>query len=54
MIALHRHGHSLGLPALFWISVCAIIVIFHIFLCKLIAKEYLNPPEKMRYRYSKP
>lgn len=54
VIALHRHGHSLGLPALFWISVCAIIVIFHIFLCKLIAKEYLNPPEKMRYRYSKP
>lgn len=54
VIALHKHGHSLGLPTLFWVSVCAIIVIFHIFLCKLIAKEYWNPPEKMRYRYSKP
>lgn len=54
VILLHKHGHSLGLPALFWVSVCAIIVIFHIFLCKLIANEYLHPPEKMRYRYSKP
>lgn len=55
VLALHRHGHKLGsLPALFWVSVCAIIIIFHIFLCKLIAKEYLDPPDKMRYRYSKP
>lgn len=55
LIALHRHGHSLGgLPTLFWVSICVIIVVFHVFLCKLIVKEYCEPPDKMRYRYSKP
>lgn len=55
VIALHRHGHQLaGLPTLFWISICVIIVVFHVFLCKLIVKEYCEPPDKMRYRYSKP
>lgn len=54
VIALHRHGHQLGgLPTLFWISICVIIVVFHVFLCKLIVKEYCEPPDK-RYRYSKP
>ncbi|XP_055685349.1 uncharacterized protein KIAA2013 homolog [Lutzomyia longipalpis] len=55
VIALHKHGHHLaGLPKIFWISVCVLIVVFHIFLCKLIVKEYCEPPDKMRYRYSKP
>lgn len=55
LISLHRHGHSLGgLPTLFWVSICVIIVVFHVFLCKLIVKEYCEPPDKMRYRYSKP
>lgn len=55
VIALHKHGHQLGgLPALFWVSVCAIIVVFHIFLCKLIIKEYCEPSDKLRYRYNKP
>ncbi|XP_055593712.1 uncharacterized protein KIAA2013 homolog [Uranotaenia lowii] len=55
VIALHRHGHSLGgLPTLFWVSICVIIIVFHVFLCKLIVKEYCEPPDKMRYRYSKP
>ncbi|XP_017858222.1 PREDICTED: uncharacterized protein KIAA2013 homolog [Drosophila arizonae] len=55
LIALHKHGHQLGgLPALFWVSVCAIIVVFHIFLCKLIIKEYCEPSDKLRYRYNKP
>uniref|UniRef100_A0A1B0DHR5 Uncharacterized protein n=1 Tax=Phlebotomus papatasi TaxID=29031 RepID=A0A1B0DHR5_PHLPP len=55
VIALHKHGHHLaGLPKIFWISVCALIVVFHIFLCKLIVKEYCEPPDKMRYRYRKP
>lgn len=55
VIALHKHGHHLGgLPTLFWVTVCAIIIIFHVFLCKLIVKEYCEPPDKMRYRYSKP
>lgn len=55
LIALHKHGHQLGgLPALFWVSVCAIIIVFHIFLCKLIIKEYCEPNDKLRYRYNKP
>lgn len=55
IIALHKHGHRLGgLPTLFWISICAIIIVFHVFLCKLIIKEYCELPEKLRYRYSKP
>ncbi|XP_030383589.1 uncharacterized protein KIAA2013 homolog [Scaptodrosophila lebanonensis] len=55
VIALHKHGHQLGgLPTLFWVSVCAIIIVFHIFLCKLIIKEYCEPSDKLRYRYNKP
>jgi len=55
LIFLHKHGSNLGgLPTFFWIAICAIIVIFHVFLCKLIVKEYCDPPELKRYRYSKP
>lgn len=55
VIFLHKHGSNLGgLPTLFWIAICAIIVVFHVFLCKLIVKEYCEPPEIKRYRYSKP
>lgn len=55
VIFLHKHGGGLGgLPTLFWIAICAIIIIFHVFLCKLIVKEYCEPPEIRRYRYSKP
>ncbi|XP_013102948.1 uncharacterized protein KIAA2013 homolog [Stomoxys calcitrans] len=55
IISLHKHGHQLGgLPTLFWVSVCAIIIVFHIFLCKLIIKEYCEPSDKIRYRYNKP
>ena len=55
VIALHKHGNQLGgLPTFFWISICAIIIVFHVFLCKLIVKEYCEPPEKLRYRYDKP
>jgi len=55
IIALHKHGHSLGgLPTLFWFSICAIIIIFHVFLCKLVVKEYCEPPDKIRYRMMKP
>lgn len=56
VIFLHRHGSNLGgLPTLFWIAICAIIVIFHVFLCKLIVKEYCEPSphvEYKRYRYN--
>jgi hypothetical protein len=55
VIFLHKHGSGIGmLPTFFWIAICAIVVIFHVFLCKLIVKEYCDPPELKRYRYSKP
>lgn len=54
VIALHKFGNY-GLPTLFWVSICLIIIIFHVFLIKLIVKEYCEPPDKIRYRYiSKP
>lgn len=44
VIALHRHGHRLGgLPTLFWIIVVCLILIFHVFLAKLIYAEYWTP-----------
>uniref|UniRef100_V5GMD5 Uncharacterized protein n=2 Tax=Ixodes TaxID=6944 RepID=V5GMD5_IXORI len=52
VIALHRHGHRLGgLPALFWVSITFLIVVFHLFLAKLIYNEYCGAPEKTRARY---
>lgn len=44
LIAMHRHGHRLGgLPAMFWGAIIILIVIFHLFLAKLIYSEYLAP-----------
>lgn len=43
VIALHKHGHSLGgLNPLFWISIIAVIVFFHLFLCRLIMNEFCD------------
>lgn len=55
VIALHRHGSHLGgLPTLFWIAISILIVIFHLFLFKLIYNEYCSPsPDKYRTRYGK-
>lgn len=40
-IVLHKYGHTLaGLPAMFWVSIVFLIVIFHLFLGKLIYNEY--------------
>ncbi|RWS16263.1 hypothetical protein B4U79_11829 [Dinothrombium tinctorium] len=57
IIALHRHGHQLGgLPALFWVSIVFLIVIFHLFLVKLIYNEYCGNssavPTYERVRYA--
>ena len=54
-IALHRYGHSLGgLPNFFWISMIFLIIVFHLFLGKLIYNEYFNanniPYERTPYR----
>ncbi|XP_076246040.1 uncharacterized protein KIAA2013 homolog isoform X2 [Calliopsis andreniformis] len=54
VMALHKHGHQLGgLPTLFWISICFLIVVFHLFLCKLIINEYYGHHDKQKIRYSK-
>ncbi|XP_071439153.1 uncharacterized protein KIAA2013 homolog isoform X3 [Hetaerina americana] len=49
VIALHKHGHHLGgLPTLFWVSICFLITVFHLFLCKLIYNEYCGSQDKYR------
>uniref|UniRef100_A0A1B6IKJ1 Uncharacterized protein n=1 Tax=Homalodisca liturata TaxID=320908 RepID=A0A1B6IKJ1_9HEMI len=61
VIALHKHGHHLGgLPTFFWVSVCFLIIVFHLFLFKLIYNEYCggyqekkNFQERHKIRYSK-
>lgn len=44
LIALHRHGYSYGgLPFTFWILLGSLLVIFHMFLFKLIYNECQQP-----------
>ncbi|VDD93753.1 unnamed protein product [Enterobius vermicularis] len=41
LIALHKHGHRLGgLPVAFWVLLGALVVIFHLFLFKLLYSEW--------------
>ena len=41
VIALHRHGNHLGgLPTAFWAIFSLLIILFHLFLFKLIYNEY--------------
>ncbi len=40
VLALHRHGHKLGgLPIIFWIALAFLILIFHLFLLKIVLNE---------------
>ena len=40
VLALHRHGHKLGgLPIIFWIALAFLIIIFHLFLLKIVLNE---------------
>jgi len=51
VLQLHRSGNRLGgLPAIFWFSIAALILVFHLFLFKLIYNEYCGGPEKHRIR----
>ena len=52
VIELHKHGNKLGgLPMIFWVSIGSLIVIFHVFLFKMIWQEYCSgAPEKYRTR----
>ncbi|KAK7098672.1 hypothetical protein V1264_002919 [Littorina saxatilis] len=53
VIALHKHGHHFGgLPTLFWVSIAFLIVIFHMFLFKLIYNEYCQGQDRYRSRYN--
>ncbi|XP_050528830.1 uncharacterized protein KIAA2013 homolog isoform X2 [Daktulosphaira vitifoliae] len=54
VIALHKHGHHLGgLPTFFWVAIGFLIIVFHLFLIKLIYNEYFNPQEKFKVKYGK-
>lgn len=55
VIALHKHGHSLGgLNPLFWIAIIALIVVFHLFLCRIIMNEFCDSGTSYRRLYNKP
>ncbi|XP_064603192.1 uncharacterized protein KIAA2013 homolog [Liolophura sinensis] len=47
VIALHKHGHHFGgLPTIFWVSIVFLILIFHMFLFKLIYNEYCSAQDR--------
>ncbi len=53
VLAMHKHGNKLGgLPALFWFSIGFLILVFHLFLFKLIWQEYCsaNAPGQDKFR----
>ena len=51
VLELHRHGARLGgLPAIFWVSIAFLILVFHLFLFRLIYNEYCAQPDKYRIR----
>ncbi|XP_043278837.1 uncharacterized protein KIAA2013 homolog isoform X2 [Venturia canescens] len=51
LMALHKHGHQLGgLPTFFWVSICFLIVVFHLFLFKIIITEYWGHQDRQRTR----
>lgn len=54
VIALHRHGHHFGgLPTIFWVSIAFLIIVFHLFLFKLIYNEYCQAQERFtKSRYN--
>lgn len=55
VIALHKHGHSLGgLNPLFWVSIICLIVVFHLFLCRIIMNEFCDNGVSYRRLYNKP
>lgn len=55
IIALHKHGYSLGgLNPLFWISIILLIVVFHLFLCRIIVNEFCDSGVSYRRLYNKP
>ncbi|VDM13047.1 unnamed protein product, partial [Wuchereria bancrofti] len=51
LIALHRHGHRLGgLPIMFWLMLGALMIVFHLFLFKLLYSEW-KKGDTMPYNY---
>ena len=53
IIALHRHGHQLGgLPTFFWMLLFILVVLFHVFLAKLIYNEYFGGASSSSYSSS--
>ncbi|XP_050671241.1 uncharacterized protein KIAA2013 homolog [Leptidea sinapis] len=51
VIALHKHGHSLGgLNPLFWVSIILLIVVFHLFLCRIIMNEFCDSSTSISYK----
>ncbi|XP_032527238.1 uncharacterized protein KIAA2013 homolog [Danaus plexippus] len=51
VIALHRHGTTFGgLNPLVWASIIILIVIFHLFLCRIIMNEFCDSGTNISYK----
>lgn len=55
VLALHRHGHKFGgLPIMFWVALAFLIIVFHLFLVKIILNEMgfftQKPPKYLKTR----
>ncbi|ESO12192.1 hypothetical protein HELRODRAFT_158656 [Helobdella robusta] len=56
LMVMHKHGHHWGgLPLFFWVTLITLILIFHLFLFKLVYNEYCAPQDsrqdKLHPRY---
>lgn len=53
LLALHRHGSSIGgVPAFFWATIFILVIIFHVFLAKLVYNEYCGGSGSGPSRYA--
>lgn len=54
VMVLHKHGHNWGgLPMLFWGTIAALILVFHLFLFKLVYNEYCSGVEPKYPKHSR-
>ena len=51
-IARHKQRGVSGVTATLWLLIALIVLLFHLFLCKLICSEFCGPNSPLRAEYS--